>query len=116
MIKSVIFAGVASVCALAAGSALADCDAKQESDVAKAVAEAAREYVPQDGGEQYVDLPLCEGGGSRFDARFRYGVERDGKNTWVEGRAIGRYDRVDRLIIKRASDDMQAQDHARADD
>ncbi|EGF92329.1 hypothetical protein ABI_07650 [Asticcacaulis biprosthecium C19] len=115
MIKSVIFAAVAGACTFVAGAAFADCDAKQENEVAKAIAEAARDYVPQSGGERYVDLPRCEGGGSRFDARFRYGVEHDGQNSWVEGRAVGRYDRVDRLIISRASDDVQAQDHARAD-
>jgi hypothetical protein len=115
MMKSVIFAGVAGVCALAAGSAFAECDSKQEAEVGKAIAEAARDYVPQKGEQRYVDLTTCDGGSSKFDARFRYSVERDGRTSWVEGEARGQYDRVDRLTVSRASDDNQAREHARAD-
>ena len=76
MIKSVIFAGVAGVCALTAGSALAECDSKQEAVVGKAIAAAAGDYVRDERGQRYVDLKSCDGGSSKFDARFRYSVER----------------------------------------
>ncbi|ESQ77271.1 hypothetical protein [Asticcacaulis sp. AC402] len=114
MIKHVIFAGVAGMCALGAGSAFADCDSTQEAVVGQAIADAARDYVPQSG-ERSLDLILCEGGGSRFEARFRYSVESDGRETWIEGKARGRYDRVEVFTVSRASPDLQTQDHARAD-
>ena len=118
MMKSLILAALGGAGVLALASpALAECDSKQEDMVGKAIAEAARDYVPADrNANRYVDLTTCDGGSTKFDARFRYSVERDGQVAWVEGEARGKDDRVNILTVNGSSRDLQARDHASTDD
>jgi hypothetical protein len=116
MKTSLILAALGGACALAvAGSASAECDSRQEALVGQAIAQAARDELPAQKGQRYVDLKQCEGGSSKFDTRFRYSLEHDGRTTWVEGRARGKDDRVDSLTVSRVSPDLEPQSHARAE-
>lgn len=115
MKTSLIAATVGGLCLLGfAGAASAECDSRQEAVVGKAIADSLQTQLPPERGQRFVDITRCEGGGSDFDARFRYSVEKDSGTSWVEGRAAGKGDRINDLTFTRVSPDREAQPHARA--
>lgn len=118
MMKSVLCAALTMTgFALLAGPAWAECDSRQEAMVGRAIAEKVEGQVPAEHrqGIRSIDLDRCEGGSTKFRAKFRYHIERDGKPAWVvEGEAVGKDDDVHDVRIVRSAPENPKQ-YARAD-
>lgn len=112
MMKSVLATSAAVVLALAAVPALAECDARQEKAVGRAVVDAVSADAESTVGPLHkavVDLDRCEGGSVHFDTHFKVrAVTDDGKPVWIEGHARGVDDTVEAIQYRRASQELAA--------
>lgn len=96
MHKSLILSGLA-LGMIAAGPALAECDAVQEKMVGDAISQTIVHSLPASASSydgQAIDILTCEGGSRKFEATFRYSFIADGKEKWVEGRVTGIDDQI----------------------
>ena len=118
MMKSVVLASLTLAgLTLASSPAWAECDARQEEMVGRAIAQKVEKNIPVEErqGARAIDLDRCEGGSTKFRAKFRYHVEREGQKTWVvEGEANGKDDDVRDVRVARSAPETPRQ-YARAD-
>jgi hypothetical protein len=108
---------VAAFGVLATSPAFAECDIVQGQQVGKAITRATQKDlsgVITPARKPVIDILRCEGGGSRFEATFRYSqINSDGQTVWIEGAAKGQYDTVTNIEYRKSSPQLQSRIESR---
>ncbi|WAC47491.1 hypothetical protein OVA03_12355 [Asticcacaulis sp. SL142] len=110
---------VAAFGVLATSPAFAECDIVQGQQVGKAITRATQKDlsgVITPARKPVIDILRCEGGGSRFEATFRYSqINSDGQTVWIEGTAKGQHDAVTDMEYRKSSPQLQSKLEPRKD-
>ncbi|WKL58121.1 hypothetical protein Q1W73_03835 [Asticcacaulis sp. ZE23SCel15] len=97
---------------LTASAAFAECDIMQGQQVGKAITRATQKDlsgVITPARKPVIDILKCEGGGSKFEATFRYSqIDADGQIVWIEGIAKGQHDAVTNIEYRKSSPQLQS--------
>ncbi|MDC7676968.1 hypothetical protein [Asticcacaulis machinosus] len=112
MIKLTAIAVAAAFGTLMTTSAFAECDIIQGQQVGKAITRVTQKDlsgVITPARKPVIDILRCEGGGSKFEATFRYSqINSDGQTVWIEGTAKGQNDRISDIQYRKASPQLQS--------
>lgn len=119
MIKLTAIVVAAAFGTLMSTSAFAECDLIQGQQVGKAITRATQKDlsgVITPARKPVINILKCEGGGSKFEATFRYSqINSDGQTVWIEGTAKGQHDTVTNLEYRKSSPQLQSRLELRKD-